>query len=138
MNNKSSSLRLVLALLALSCSLPLAASAHDRVALPGGFVPVNRVEARLRANGDCITAGDGRINVQLRLGSPSRVLPDGSWLYSRYRAATKDGREVAGSLVVRFAHSRVTALALVDQATATALIEQRFTPSSSHFAAAMR
>lgn len=121
-----------------ACASPLAASANDRAALPGGFLLVDRVEARIHANGDCGAVGDGRINVQLRLGTPARMLPDGGWLYSHYRAQAKDGREVGGSLVVRFEKSRVTALALADQATVTALIEKRLAPTTKQFAANQR
>ncbi|MBA4136875.1 MAG: hypothetical protein C0518_06120 [Opitutus sp.] len=134
----SLTLRSVLTLLALSCSLPLVASAADRSALPGGFVLINRVEARVHANGDSIGVGDGRINVQLRLGAPTRILPDGSWLYSHYRAAATDGREFTGSLVVRFENSRVTALVLADRATVTALLEKRLVPSLQQLAANQR
>lgn len=134
----SLTLRSVLTLLALSCSLSLTASAADRSALPGGFVLLNRVAARVHANGDSIVVGDGRINVQLRLGAPTRVLPDGSWLYSHYRATASDGREFAGNLVVRFEKSLVTALVLADRATVTAMIERRPDPSTRQLAANQR
>lgn len=61
------------------------------------------------AAGPYVEAGTFRIQVADKLGRPSAVLPDGTWLYQNF--ATEDG-QMTGTLVVRFTKGRVTSLAL--------------------------
>ncbi len=84
--------------------------------------PLAEVAARIHANGDTVARGTSRVMVAARLGAPTSVLPDGSWLYSGYTARSASRRElVAGTLVVRFAESKVISLSIADQATVVAL-----------------
>ena len=74
--------------------------------------------------------------VGLRLGSPSCVLSDGSWLYSNYVVhvtASDDGRPA--TLVIRFTANRVSALTLADQSVVVALRETPHHPAADHFLA---
>lgn len=116
--------------------LTLALLAHCSVAtLPAaatssfGEVPLDQVSARVAANGDVVTTGTSRVMVSLRLGSPNKVLADGSWLYSGYSAQlNRDSLRLSGTLVVRFTRSQVASLSLADSATTIAL---RQAPSSA-------
>jgi hypothetical protein len=109
---KTTILRQLLALLAL-CSA---------IVLPAAEYSVQAIPARIQANGTQVTAGTPRVMVALRLGSPSAVLPDGSWLYHGY-SARKDGDTLLnnGTLVVRFHENRVTSLAVADHKAVLAL-----------------
>ena len=87
-----------------------------------GEIPVSQVMATTAVNGDTVTAGTSRILVSMRLGSPSAVLTDGSWLYTGFRAMQYDSDSgPAGTLVVRFAANKVTSLSLASEAAAVAL-----------------
>lgn len=109
---KSTTVRNLLALLALSSTL----------VLPAAEYPLQAVAARIEANGSDVTAGTPRIMVALRLGTPNAVLPDGSWLYSGYSAQRREKQLVAnGTLVVRFVDGRVNSLSVADALTVTAL-----------------
>lgn len=109
---KPTTLRNLLALLALSSAL----------ALPAAEFSVQAIPARIQANDTHVTAGTARVMVALRLGTPNAVLPDGSWLYSGYSARREDARLVAnGTLIVRFHDNRVSSLSVADPSTITAL-----------------
>jgi len=80
-----------------------------------GAVPVKNA-------GPFVHVGSLRIQVSAKLGQPSAKLPDGTWLYGR-RAI--EGSAAEGTLVVRFSQGRVSELALVTPAIATAMLEPR-------------
>ena len=112
-----------LALLAL-CSLSSLAATE---------IPVPEIPARFHANGTHVAPGTARVMVATRLGHPSLVLPEGSWLYSGYSASRGDTLLLPnGTLVVRFQAHRVASLAIADQATVVALRQapRRATPDT--------
>jgi hypothetical protein len=101
-----------------------------------GEVSIPRIAAKVNANGDEVTAGTSRIHVRLRLGAPSWVLADGSWVYSNYvmRTSARDtGRPAC--LLVRFGSDRVARLALIDESTLMALRETPKAPAQNQFVA---
>jgi hypothetical protein len=109
---------LALALLSFCSATALPAASSQSF----GVIRLDQVSARVAANGDVVTAGTSRVMVSLRLGSPGRVLADGSWLYSGYSAPlSPTGLRQSGTLVVRFAGNQVVSLILADTATVTAL-----------------
>lgn len=112
-----------LALFALCTVVNLHAAGNpERADAFGGEIPLGQVKAVVPANGDTVTTGTSRIMVALRLGSPKAVLADGSWLYPDYAAQVDaSGRNLTGTLVVRFAKSKVTNLTLADEAMIVAL-----------------
>ncbi len=115
---KTSSLVSVLALIAL-CS---AATLRAETTAPAAELPVSRVAARTNANGDRVEVGTSRLAVSLRLGSPSAVLADGTWLYYGYDANIANGQSLENrTLIVRFTAQKVSALSLGDEATVVAL-----------------
>jgi hypothetical protein len=101
-----------------------------------GEVAVSRIAAKINANGDEVSPGTSRIHVRLRLGAPSWVLADGSWVYSNYvmRTSARDTGRPA-SLLVRFGSERVTRLALIDQSTLVALREMPEASTQNQFVA---
>lgn len=119
---KFTTLRNLLALLALASTLSLSAAEY----------PVQAVPARIQANGSDVIAGTTRVMVALRLGSPSAVLPDGSWLYSGY-SARRNGTPLIenGTLIVRFVASEVNSLAVADARTITALRRSPRSPATN-------
>ena len=101
-----------------------------------GEVSVPRIAAKVNANGDEVTAGTSRVYVRLRLGDPSAVLADGSWVYSNYvmRTSARDTGRPA-SLLVRFGSERVARLALIDESTLVALRKTPLAPTQNQFVA---
>ena len=67
-----------------------------------GLVPV-------KSAGPYVQVGSYHIHVLVRLGRPSSVLPDGTFLYRNFSAEESSGQ---GILVVRFSHGRVSQLSL--------------------------
>lgn len=120
---KDNLLRSPLALLAL-CTAAALSAASTAASSPrfAAEIPLREVAAVIPVNGDTVTVGTSRIMVSMRLGAPSSVLTDGSWLYSGYTAQLgESGPSRNGTLVIRFAKSQVTSLSLADKATVTAL-----------------
>lgn len=120
---KNNRFRSTLALLALCPVINLHAT-NPAAAAPRifGEIPLAFVAAKIAANGDTVTAGTSRIMVSMRLGDPSTVLADGSWLYSGYTAQLSESGPVQnGTLVIRFVKNAVSSLSLADKATVTAL-----------------
>ena len=72
--------------------------------------------------GPYVEAGTYRIQVAVKLGSPSDRLPDGTWLYRNFQVEAGDA---AGTLVVQFTGGRVSELALVPPAVATAMLKPK-------------
>src|SRR6478752_10843609 len=109
-----------------------------RAAPTAGFgeVSVPRIAAKVHANGDEVVAGTGRVHVRLRLGAPTWVLTDGSWVYSNYvmRTSARDTGRPA-SLLVRFGSDRVARLALIDESTLVVLREMPRAPTQNQFVA---
>jgi hypothetical protein len=68
--------------------------------------------------GPHVAVGTFRIQVETKLGRPDVKLADGTWLY-RGRAVA--GSRATGTLVVRFADGRVSALALATPAAVAVL-----------------
>ena len=124
---KTNLFKSTLALLALCPALSLQAQS----ARPDfGDVAIPQIAASNNVNGDTVAVGTSRVMVSLRLGAPSTVLPDGSWLYSDYLLQLRpDDAGRPATLVVRFTDSKVTRLSLADQTTVLAL-RQRPQPSS--------
>ncbi len=108
------------------------------LSLSAATLPVGEIPARIQANGTNVTAGTARVMVMLRLGAPSAVLPDGSWLYRGYSARKGDDALINnGTLVVRFHDNRVTSLAVADHAAVMALRQSpRRSPEDSILTAA--
>lgn len=125
---KTSLIRSALALFALVSVISASAASSD---LPGGSLRVARVTAPNMVNGDTVAPGDSRVVTSLRLGSPHRVLPDGSWLYRNYTATDAQDQEYSCNLIVRFTDSKVSALILADQPTVTALLKQPKSPANT-------
>jgi hypothetical protein len=90
-----------------------------------GSIPV-------RAAGPYVGPGTLRIQVSTKLGRPSAVLPDGTWLY--HRRMVEESR-AQGTLVVRFNDGRVSSLTLVTPSIATALLRDAQKSSASEFVA---
>jgi len=130
----------LLALLAFSSAVPLHAEAvaptisrSTSPMSPKDEIAVDSVAARIHANGDSVDRGASRIMVRMRLGAPSAVLPDGSWLFRGYnarsvprpddRSKTDGDVELVGSgtLIVRFISEKVSSLSLADEPTIIAL-----------------
>ena len=102
-----------------------------------GAIPITQVAAKEDANGDTVALGTSRVMVALRLGSPSAVLADGSWLYPDYvLRMTKDDAGRPATLVVRFAANTVSALTLADHATVDALRQTPRYPTKDQLLAA--
>jgi hypothetical protein len=99
-------------------------SAADRLATTGA-VPV-------KAAGNYVEPGTFRIQVSTKLGRPSRVLADGTWLYEN---RTLEGTDARGTLVVRFNRGRVSELALVTPSIALALQADPHKPLASYLVA---
>jgi len=80
---KNNLLRSSLALLALCSAASLSAASIPAA----GEIILPRVAAVVPANGDTVSPGTSRIMVSLRLGTPTSVLADGSWLYAGYNVS---------------------------------------------------
>jgi hypothetical protein len=111
---------ILLAIVVLSSALGLQAG-NQLASTRFGEVPLEQVSAKIHVNGDKVTIGTSRVLVSLRLGSPSSVLPDGSWLYSGYSAQIRHSGPTHGTLVVRFDNTLVSRMTLADAATVTTL-----------------
>jgi hypothetical protein len=124
------------------------AAASEQALLSPGEIGLDSVNAPRRVNGDTVTPGTSRIMVSMRLGSPSMVLPDGSWLYRGYNAYRTDAgassaapgsdREIvrSGTLIVRFTAQKVASLSLADEPTVAQLRQKsRNTDDRSRVAA---
>jgi hypothetical protein len=70
------------------------------------------------AAGPYVERGTFQVQVTAKLGRPDFVLADGTW---QYRNRAIEGRDVQGTLVVRFTNGRVSALSLVTPAVALAM-----------------
>lgn len=99
--------------------LPTFASATDSAATDraaeilrtSGCLPV-------QAAGPYVAVGTYQIQVSVKLGRASAVLPDGTWLYESF---VPENSTASGTLVVRFANGRVSDLSLVTPGIATAM-----------------
>jgi hypothetical protein len=92
-----------------------------------GVVPVKAAKS-YRADDSLVSAvqiGTWQSAVLLRLGRPSAVLADGTWLYRNF---TVDESLTHGTLVVRFDHGNVSQLSLVSQTVEAAMLK---TPASA-------
>jgi len=103
-----------------------AGAASEPTLLSSGEIALESVNAPRRVNGDSVTHGTPRIMVSMRLGSPTAVLPDGTWLYQGYKArrvsndaGADSDREIirSGTLIVRFADKKVASLSVADEPT---------------------
>ena len=86
-----------------------------------GIVPVVAAKPyrALSPAASSVQIGTWQTNVSLRLGRPSAVLDDGTWLYRNF---TVDGSVARGTLVVQFAHGDVSQLSLVSPAVEAAML----------------
>jgi|GEM_PF-2200172 len=73
----------------------------------------------LNPGASAVQIGTWREFVSLRLGRPSEVLEDGTWLY---RDFSVDGSLAHGTLVVRFDHGDVSQLSLVSPSVESAML----------------
>lgn len=89
-----------------------------------------RAHGRIAVNaaGPHVQVGTYRIQVSVKLGRPSAQLPDGTWLYENH--AVEDSA-AKGTLIVRFTNGRVSDLALVTPAAATAMLAPKPSPHQS-------
>lgn len=115
-------------------SLRAAALAVTLLVLPSGFAQTNDRAAqilaatgsvRLAAVGPYVAVGTYLIQVSTKLGSPSSILPDGTWLYEGF---TIDDSNASGTLVVRFQEGRVSSLSLASPVVVIALRTQTRKP----------
>jgi hypothetical protein len=91
---------------------------------PSSTDPVSQLLAQrgsipVQAVGPYVEIGTPRIQVSVKLGSPSARVADDLWLYENFRA---EGSSSSGTLVVRFEQGRVSALSLATRAVAAALL----------------
>jgi len=87
-----------------------------------GVVPVGAAKS-YRADDSLASAvqiGTWQSAVSLRLGRPSAVLADGTWLY---RGFAIDESATRGTLVVRFDHGNVSQLSLVSHRVEAAMLK---------------
>ncbi len=80
-----------------------------------GMLPVSAV-------GPYVEVGTFQIQVAVKLGRPDARLSDGSWMYHDRSLANSSTR---GTVVIRFADRKVSRIAFVTPATATALLQGR-------------
>lgn len=101
-------------------ALPLLASAHDTASADrAAELLATRGAIEFAAAGPYVETGTFRVQVRVKLGEPSQVLADGTWLYT---GQAIENSRAAGTLVVRFdARGRVTRLSLVTPAVARAM-----------------
>ena len=98
--------------------------AMERLATTG-VIPV-------KTAGSYVEKGTFRIQVSTKLGRPTTVLPDGTWLYEN---RTIEESKARGTLVVRFNQGRVSELALVTRAVAMAMQAEPHQPLESYLVA---
>jgi hypothetical protein len=98
---------------------PTPADSAAQALVIAGTVPV-------KAAGPYVEIGTYQIQVSVKLGRPTFRLPDGSWLYGNFSVPDS---HAAGFLLVRFNQGRVSELALVSPAVATALLDA---PKNAH------
>lgn len=99
--------------------LPAVASANDSATADRAeSLLAGRGSIPVEAAGPYVEVGTYRIQVAVKLGRPAARLPDGTWLYENFVA---DGSNARGTLVVRFAQGRVSALTLATPAVVAAL-----------------
>jgi len=86
-----------------------------------GVVPVEAAKPyrELNSGASAVRIGTWRSTVSLRLGRPSEVLADGTWLYRNY---TVDGSLAHGTLVVKFENGDVSQLSLVSPTVEAAMM----------------
>jgi hypothetical protein len=104
-----------------------AVSAHASAKNPAPADPAAEQLARagsvsLKNAGAYVEIGTFAIQVSTKLGRPSVVLPEGTWLYENRQI---DGSNATGTLVVRFKEGRVSDLSLVTPAVALAMREPK-------------
>jgi hypothetical protein len=90
-----------------------------------GVIPV-------KTAGPYVEIGTLRIQVSTKLGRPSTVLRDGTWLYDSRMVERSEAR---GTLVVRFNGGKVSELALVTPAVALAMRDDPQKPLGSYLVA---
>lgn len=115
--------------------VPAIASANDtaradsaaQLFASAGVVPVEAAKPyrALNPGASVVKIGTWQSNVALRLGRPSAVLEDGTWLYRNF---TVDESLAHGTLVVQFDHGDVSQLSLVSPSVETAMLT---TPASA-------
>jgi hypothetical protein len=99
-------------------------SAMERLATSGAVL--------VKTAGSYVEKGTFRIQVSTKLGRPTTILPDGTWLYENRAVQESNAR---GTLVVRFNQGRVSELALVTPAVATAMQADPHKPLGSYLVA---
>lgn len=100
---------------ALMVGAPSVSLATIHASSPAGAVSVSRI-------GPDVEFGVPRVAVWRSLGSPSRVLPDGSWLYTGFRAREGGAAlDDCGTLLVRFKQDRVSEISLLAQSAVASL-----------------
>jgi hypothetical protein len=98
--------------------------ANERLAASGAI--------SVKAVGKYVEEGTFRIQVSTKLGRPSAVLADGTWLYENRTLQESPAR---GTLVIRFNRGRVSELALVTPSVALALQADPHKPLASYLVA---
>ena len=115
--------------------VPAIASANDtaradsaaQLLASAGVLPVEAAKPyrALSPAASVVKIGTWRSTVALRLGRPSAILNDGTWLYRNF---TVDESLAHGTLVVQFDHGDVSQLSLVSPSVETAMLT---TPASA-------
>ena len=104
---KTSLLRLsVLAALLASPLLTIAAPAPADSADRAAQLLARHGSVSVSEAGPYVNLGTPHVQVSVKLGRPSEILPDGAWLYRGYRV---EDSAAEGVLVVRFTAGRVSA-----------------------------
>ena len=146
---KTSFTRSCLTLIALSFAARIDAAAEsETVSRSAGEIILHTVTAPNRVNGDAVNPGTSRIMVSMRLGRPTAVLADGTWLYQGYRArmTRRDADHTdadanpefvgTGTLIVRFVSQKVASLSIADEPTIAALRQKTQDAGNRQIAAA--
>ena len=89
---------------------PASDAASERLAAAGTI--------SVKSVGQYVEQGTLRIQVSTKLGRPTTILSDGTWLYDNRKVIES---EASGTLVVRFQKGRVSDLSLVTPAVAVAM-----------------
>lgn len=137
MNSNTTTLVRIAALAASLLALPVLASATETAQTDRAAQQLASVgSVDIKAVGRYVEPGTFRIQVSTKLGRPSTVLADGTWLYSNH---VIDGSNATGTLVIRFDdHGQVSQMSLVTPAIATAMAKPQKAPEKVLVASASR
>ena len=128
MNTTSHPLIRAAALAAALVALSVPSRAGDlalQIMAQSGSVPIAKIGADVRI-------GSPSKDVSEEVGHPSRILPDGTWLF--YKNFYVDHSSACGTLAVSVKDGHVSAMKLVTPGVAAAMVAQRGNPADSFIA----